>query len=184
MRFQEEEGSPSTSYQKRRRPENPRSPHRSTMPTFFEEGERYSNEEKRCKETPKGFQDGEEEIYTSYHHKAKENVNLVSLGKRSPFSPSAAKVLVSREEALASLQGSLELLTYGDPCMNHEMHEEEKKDSGAGILEEMRPSFLPAVGGIIDLDGGTLVFCQEVPTYQLIQGRHKISAHNYFKIHA
>ena len=70
MRFQEEEGSPSTSYQQSRRPENPRSPHRSTMPTFFEEGERYSNEEERCKETPKGFQDEEEELYTSYHHKA------------------------------------------------------------------------------------------------------------------
>ena len=69
MRFQEEEGSLSTSYQQRRRPENPRSPHRSTIPTFFEEGERYRNEEKRCKETPKGFQDEEEEPYTSYHHK-------------------------------------------------------------------------------------------------------------------
>ena len=39
------------------------------MPTFFEEGERYSNEEERCKENPKGFQDEEEEIYTSYYHK-------------------------------------------------------------------------------------------------------------------
>ena len=34
----EEEG-PSTSYQQKRKPENHRSPHRSTMPTFFEEGE-------------------------------------------------------------------------------------------------------------------------------------------------
>ena len=42
----EEEG-PSTSYQQKRRPENHRSPHRSTMPTFSEEGERYRNEERR-----------------------------------------------------------------------------------------------------------------------------------------
>ena len=35
----------STSYQQQRRLENPRSPHRSTMPTFFEEGERYRSEE-------------------------------------------------------------------------------------------------------------------------------------------
>ena len=34
----------STSYQQQRRPENPRSPHISTMPTFFEEGERYRSE--------------------------------------------------------------------------------------------------------------------------------------------
>ena len=46
MRFQEEEGSPSTSYQQNKRLENPRSPHRSTMPTFFEEGERCRNEER------------------------------------------------------------------------------------------------------------------------------------------
>ena len=103
------------------------------MPTFFEEGERYSNEEERCTETPKGFQDEEEELYTSCHPIAgrmteeeislllfqtlksteenlkefdeerkkmsyketspkerKENVNLVTLGKRSPFSPSSS----------------------------------------------------------------------------------------------
>ena len=122
------------------RPENLISPHRSTIPTFFEEGERYSNEEERCKETPEGFQDEEVKIYTSYHHKArrmneeeislllfqtlksieenlkgfeekkknksyketspketKENVNLVTLGKRSTFPLSAAKELASRE---------------------------------------------------------------------------------------
>ena len=39
----DEEG-PNTSYQQRRELENPRSPHRSTMPTFFEEGEGYRNE--------------------------------------------------------------------------------------------------------------------------------------------
>ena len=39
-RIFEEEG-PSTSYQQQRRLENYKSPHRSTMPTFFEEGERY-----------------------------------------------------------------------------------------------------------------------------------------------
>ena len=95
----------------------------------------------------------------------KENVNLVTLGKRSPFSLPAAKELASREEALASFQGSLDSFTYGVPCMNQEMHEEEKEDTSAGILEGRRPSFLPVVGGIIDPDGGTLVFCQEVPTY-------------------
>ena len=100
----------------------------------------------------------------------KDNVNLITLGKRSPFSTSPAKVL-------AYLQGSLELLTYGVPYMNQEMHEEEKEDTGTGMLEERRPSFLPMVGGIIDPGGGILVFCQEVPTYQLIQDMHEISAH-------
>ena len=36
-----------TSYQQKIKPENHRSPHRSTMPTFFEEGEWYRNEERR-----------------------------------------------------------------------------------------------------------------------------------------
>ena len=36
---------PSTSYQQRRKPENTRSPHRSTMPTFFEEGDRNRSNE-------------------------------------------------------------------------------------------------------------------------------------------
>ena len=80
------------------------------MLTFFEEGERYSNEGERCKENPKGFQDEEE-------------------------------------------------------------------DTNAGMLEGRRPSFFLAVGGIIDPGGGTLVFSQEVPTYQLIQGMHEILAH-------
>ena len=48
----------------------------------------------------------------------KENVSLVTLGKRSPFSPSVAKVIASREETLGFLQGSPELSTYGVPCMN------------------------------------------------------------------
>ena len=39
----DEEG-PNTSYQQRRKPENPRSPHRSTMPTFVKEGEECRNE--------------------------------------------------------------------------------------------------------------------------------------------
>ena len=42
----DEEG-PSTSYQQETRAKNHRSPHRSTMPTFFEEGEWYSHEERR-----------------------------------------------------------------------------------------------------------------------------------------
>ena len=46
----DEEG-PSTSYQQRRKLENPRSPHRSTMPTFFGEGERCRNEERNELET-------------------------------------------------------------------------------------------------------------------------------------
>ena len=41
----DEEG-PNTSYQQRRKPENPRSPHRSTMPTFFGEVKRCRNEER------------------------------------------------------------------------------------------------------------------------------------------
>ena len=40
-----------TSYQKQRTPENPRSPHISTMPTFFEEAERYGSEEMNEAET-------------------------------------------------------------------------------------------------------------------------------------
>ena len=62
MNIQEGEGSPKTSYEQRKILENPKSPHRSIMPTFFEEGERYSNEEERCKENPEGFQGDEEEI--------------------------------------------------------------------------------------------------------------------------
>ena len=49
-RICDEEG-PRTSYQRRRKLENPRSPHRSTMPTFFEEGERYRSEERNETET-------------------------------------------------------------------------------------------------------------------------------------
>ena len=39
-----DEEDPSTSYQQRRKPENTRSPHRSTLPTLFGEGERCINE--------------------------------------------------------------------------------------------------------------------------------------------
>ena len=42
-----DEEDPSTSYQQRRKPENHRSPQRSTMPTFFGEGERCRDEERR-----------------------------------------------------------------------------------------------------------------------------------------
>ena len=42
-RIFDEEG-PSTSYQQQRKPESHRSPHRSTMPMFFQEGEWYSHE--------------------------------------------------------------------------------------------------------------------------------------------
>ena len=57
------------------------------------------------------------------------------------------------------------------------MHEEEEEDSNAGTLVEEKPSLLPVVGHTIVSVGGTLVFFQEVPPYQLIQGMHKISAH-------
>ena len=45
------------------------------------------------------------------------------------------------------------------------MHEEEEEDTRAGTLGEKESSFLPAVGGTIVPVGGTLMFCQEVPTY-------------------
>ena len=48
----------------------------------------------------------------------KDNINLVTLNKRSLLSPPVAEVLLSREETLAYLQSSLELLTYGVPCMD------------------------------------------------------------------
>ena len=43
----------------------------------------------------------------TYPKETKENVNLVTLGKRSPFPPPTAKVPTSRGEALAFLQGRL-----------------------------------------------------------------------------
>ena len=46
-----------------------------------------------------------------------EDVNLVTLDKKSLHSPPAAEVLASREETLATLQGGLELLTHRVPCM-------------------------------------------------------------------
>ena len=57
------------------------------------------------------------------------------------------------------------------------MHEEEEEDTTTGTLEEKRPSLLLAVEDTIVPIGGTIVLFQEVPTYQLIQGMHKISAH-------
>ena len=42
----------------------------------------------------------------------KEDVNLVTLDKKSLHSPPAVEVLTSGEETLASLQDSLELLTH------------------------------------------------------------------------
>ena len=50
IRILDEEGL-ITSYQQQRRQENLRPPHRSTVPTFFEEGEWYRNEEIREPET-------------------------------------------------------------------------------------------------------------------------------------
>ena len=60
--------------------------------------------------------------------------------------------------------------------MIQEMHEEEEEDSNIGKLVEEQPSLLPAVGDTIVPVGGTLVFYQEVPTYQLIQGMHPQSS--------
>ena len=67
--------------------------------------------------------------------------------------------------------------------MDQEVHDEEEEDTSAGTLEEKRPSLLPVVGDtIVPIGGtlaigGTLVFCQEVPTYHLIQVMNKILAH-------
>ena len=55
--------------------------------------------------------------------------------------------------------------------MDQELHEEEEEDTNAGTLEQERPSLLPAFGDTIVPVGGTLMFCQEVPTHQLIQGK-------------
>ena len=49
LRSRSDEGS--SSYQQQRRLENSISPHRSTMPTFFGEGERCRNEERKEPET-------------------------------------------------------------------------------------------------------------------------------------
>ena len=65
----------STSYQQQRRPENPRSPHRSTMPTFFEEGERYINEERRKPKTHETLNMYLEE-YKAQSRAFKESVTL------------------------------------------------------------------------------------------------------------
>ena len=60
--------------------------------------------------------------------------------------------------------------------MIQEMHEEEEEDSRAGTLVEEYTCLLPAIGDTIFPVGGTLVFCQEVPTYQLIHGMHTHSS--------
>ena len=105
-----------------------------------------------------------------------EDVNLVTLDKKSLHSPPAAELLAPGEETFASLQDSLSLLTHRLPCMIQEMHEEEEENSSAGTLGEEQPSLLPVVGGTIFQVGGNFVFCQEVPTYQLIQGMHTHSS--------
>ena len=61
--------------------------------------------------------------------------------------------------------------------MIHEMHEEQAADTSAGLLEEMLPSSLKAVGETITLVGGTLVVERDVPNIQLIQGFHILSYH-------
>ena len=95
----------------------------------------------------------------------KEDVNLVTLDKESPHSPPTVEVLTSREETLALLQDSLELLTHRVPCMIQEMHKEEEEDSSAGTWLEEQPSLLLVVGDIIVPVGGTFVFLKEVPTH-------------------
>ena len=65
----------STSYQQQRRLENPRSPHRSTIPTFFEEGERYTSEEKNELETHETLSLYLEE-YKSHSRAFKEKITL------------------------------------------------------------------------------------------------------------
>ena len=75
-------------------------------------------------------------IIEKFPKKSRENVILATLDKESLHSPLAAEVLVSGGETLASLQGSLKLLTYRVPCMIQEMHEEEEENSNAGKLTE------------------------------------------------
>ena len=53
----------------------------------------------------------------TFPEKSKEDVILVTLDKESLHSPRAIKFLVSGEETLASLQDSLEILTYRVSCM-------------------------------------------------------------------
>ena len=72
----------------------------------------------------------------TFPKETKEDAILVTLDKESLHSPPAAKALVSGGETLASLQDSLELLTYRVTCMIQEMHEEEEVDSSASILIE------------------------------------------------
>ena len=72
----------------------------------------------------------------TFPKETKEDANLVTLDKKSLHSPPAAKVLASKEETVATLQDSLDLLTHRVPCMIQEMHEEKDEESSAGTLGE------------------------------------------------
>ena len=95
----------------------------------------------------------------------KEDVSLVTLEKESLHSLPAAEVLASREETIATLQDSNELVTYRVPCMIYEMHEKEEVDSSTSTLGEDHPSLLPVVGEIIAPEEETLVILQDVYEY-------------------
>ena len=69
-----------TSYQQQRRLKNHGSPHRTTMPTFFEEGERYRNEEINEPETHETLSLYLEE-YKAYSIEFKEKLTLQQLFK-------------------------------------------------------------------------------------------------------
>ena len=113
----------------------------------------------------------------TFPKETKEDAILITLDRESLHSPPAAEVLVFGGETLSPFKDSLKTLTHRVPCMIHEMHEEEEVDSSTGTLIEEQPSLLPIVEENIVPVGGTLVVLQEVPTHQLIQGKHTISSH-------
>ena len=63
--------------------------------------------------------------------------------------------------SLASLQYGLQFLTFGAPCMIHEMHDEEDTNTNNDTLVEVQPSLLPAVGETFAPEEETLVFLQD-----------------------
>ena len=95
------------------------------------------------------------------HEEPKEDVLIITPEEESLPPPPAADVLTLGGGSLASLQEGLILFTFGAPCMNHEMHEEEEVDNIVGTVEE-QPSSILVVGEHIALVVGTLVDVQDV----------------------
>lgn len=110
------------------------------------------------------------------HEQPKEHFLIISQEEEPLKPPPAVDALTSRGGSLASFQYGLEFLTFGAPCMIHEMHEEETYTSTSTLVEE-KPSSLLAVGETITPVGGTLVDVQDVPEIQLVQGLHILSYH-------